>query len=340
MVASDQNGETVALLLTGGTIGIKGADADDALEYADHGSLLGIGEMRQMYALPKDVPTRILEVGRTKSSDISAPFWIKLLHAGLNLTGARGSVKGIVITHGTATLEESAFFLHMTWPLAMPVVLVGSQRPPTAHSSDAQANLSNALRVAASAESIGQGVLVAMNGHVYSARDVTKGSNHQLDAFRSREYGPLGAIEPNGFVSFYRSVTRLHTENSAFAQLPLAPDLHLPRVEVLSVFAGYDGWSVDAAVEAGASGIVLASLAPSLNPSEVDTAVERAIDSGAVVVQSSRAGTGRVLRRQTFESTGQIVSDDLSPQAARIVLMLALHAGMGLEAIQEVFDTH
>src|SRR5690606_35906081 len=156
---------------------------------------------------------------------------------------------GAVITHGTNTLEETAFFLDLVLASDMPVVLTGAMRPANALSSDGQLNLVNAIRVAASPESRGRGVLVALNDTVHAARFVTKGSTFRVDAFRSPDVGPLGYADADGTVVFYQAPRqRLHVDVPATEQLP--------RVDIVVSYSAADGALIDVSVAAGAAGIV------------------------------------------------------------------------------------
>jgi L-asparaginase len=254
---------------------------------------------------------------RIRSNDASVDFWLRLRRAILDTIADDPHIAGIVVAHGTATLEETAYFLHLTVPTEVPIVLVGAQRPPTAMGSDAQLNLANAVRVAASPASIGHGVLVAMDDEILSARDVTKSDNHRLHTFQARDHGRLGDIDPYGEVWFYRKLLRRHTTGSQFAAELDGYDTPLPRVDLVTMYSGSDELALTAALANGARGVVIASLPPSMNPTAVDAAIDAAIAAGITIVQSSRASSGRVVQRHGFDARGVIASDTLSPQAAR-----------------------
>lgn len=328
----------VGVLGTGGTISIVGADPFDVLEYADHGRVMEVDELvgripdldRVAEVVP--IPFRAL-----RSTEMGPPVWLELRTAVLDALVDQ-AMAGLVVTHGTASLEETAWFLHLTLPVDVPVVVVGAQRPSTALSSDAQMNLVGAVRVAAAREARAKGVLVVLNDEVQGAREVTKGSNHRLEAFHTPELGVLGSVEADGHVAFYRSPTRRHTTVSRFAQPGYLDGVtDLPRVDIVVGYAGTDGWAVDAAV---ARAVVVAGLAPGLNPPAQDAALTRARDAGVVVVQGSRAGAGRVLRRRALREGGVVVADNLNPQKARILTMLALVGHRDPEELQELFDMH
>ncbi len=241
---------------------------------------------------------------------------------------------GVVITHGTDTLEETAFFLHLTVRSPRPVVLVGAMRQSTAMSADGPENLREAVRVAASPTARGRGVLVVLNDQIHSARDVTKTSTLRLDAFVSRVFGPLGTID-RGQVSFSRRVERRHTVDSEFDVSGLQPS-DLPRVDVAYVYAGADGADIDAHAQRGARGVIMAATgAGGLAPGQRD-ALARATAKGVVVVIASRTGSGAV----PAPAEPFITADDLLPQKARILLMLALTKTADRQAIQRIFSTY
>jgi L-asparaginase len=327
----------VAVLLTGGTIGSGGHDDLDRLDYVDLGHVLTDEEALPLYRFPADVDVSPRRVRRIPSTAADEGFWAELRANVLRIAREEPDVVGVVITHGTATLEETAYVLHLTLPTELPVVLVGAQRPPTALGSDAQVGLANAVRVAASPSARGHGVLVAMDDRILSARDVLKTSNSGLDTFRARDHGPLGDIDPYGGVWFYRKLLRTHTVASRFAHEPPAP---WPRVEIVPVWAGADARVVERPVADGARGLVVASLPPSMNPPAVEVAIEQAVAAGVVVVAASRAVTGRVTHRHAFDERGLVGSDTLSPQQARILLSLCLADGMGRDEVVEAFAAY
>jgi L-asparaginase len=197
-------------------------------------------------------------------------------------------------------------------------------------------NLVNALRVAGSPEARGKGVLAVLNDEIHAARDVVKTSTYRVQTFRSLDFGALGHVDGDG-VHFYRAPLRAHMPDTRFAALDLTA---LPRVDIVYSYAGADGALVDAAVAAGARGIVSAGFAPGSPTPEQRVALERAAKSGVVIVQCSRAASGRVAPRRRLRESGIVGGEDLSPQKARILLMLALSTTTDIPAIQEAFATH
>jgi L-asparaginase len=235
---------------------------------------------------------------------------------------------GIVVTHGTATLEETAFFLHLTWPHETPLVLVGAQRPPDTEGSDAVPNLRAAMAVAASPEARGMGVLIVMNGEIFSSVDATKSANFRLDAFTAPQ-GKLGRVDPDGSVRFARS--------SDWRDRPcFVPHRPPPRVDMLLSHAGGDGTAVRAFVEAGARGIVAMALPPGRVAAGERQSLVEAAAQGVVVVLASRAIRDGV-PIQDYNIRDKILSaGDLAAHKARILLMLALGENRDPVAIQEL----
>jgi len=338
--AADPTQPRVAVLLTGGTIGSGGHDAQDRLDYVDLAKVLTDEEALPLYTFPSDITVYTRRFSRIRSNDASVEFWLRLRQAILDTITDDPAVAGIVVAHGTATLEETAYFLHLTMPTEVPIVIVGAQRPPTAMGSDAELNLANAVRVAASPASAGHGVLVAMDDEILSARDVTKSDNHRLSTFQARDHGRLGDIDPYGQVWFYRKLLRRHTTASRFATELPEYATPLPRVDIVTMYSGSDELALTAALANGARGVVVASLPPSMNPTAVDAAIDAAIAAGVTIVQSSRASRGRVVQRHAFDERGVIASDTLSPQAARLLLMLCLAAGLTRAEIIQAFATY
>ena len=327
----------LAVIGTGGTISSLGASSLDVLDYPDFGQKLScealLGRFPETRLVADPVPVTFRQVG---STEIGPKEWIELRAMIHRIGRDDPAVAGFVIPHGTATLEETAFFLNLTLGVTQPVVLVGAQRPASALGSDAGMNLVNALRVAGSPEARGKGVLAVLNDEIHAARDVVKTSTYRLQTFRSLDYGTLGHVDGDG-VHFYRSPSRPHMPDTQFAALDFGP---LPRVDIVYSYAGADGALVDAAVASGARGIVSAGFAPGSPTPQQRTAFERAAKSGIVVVQCSRAASGRVAPRRRLRESGIVAGEDLSPQKARILLMLMLITTSDIGAIQSSFQTY
>ena len=249
----------IAVIGTGGTISSLGASSLDVLDYPDFGQKLTCEALLDRFPetrlVADPVPVTFRQVG---STDIGPKDWIGIRSLIHRIARDELAVVGFVIPHGTASLEETAFFLNLTLATAHPVVLVGAQRPASALGTDAGMNLVNALRVAGSSDAEGKGVLVVLNDEIHAARDVVKTSTYRVQTFRSADFGALGHVDGDG-VHFYRIPSRTHMPDTPFAGLELTA---LPRVDIVYSYAGADGALVDAAVAAGARGIVSAGFAP------------------------------------------------------------------------------
>jgi L-asparaginase len=327
----------IAVIGTGGTISSLGASSLDVLDYPDFGQKLGCSALLERFPetrlVAEPVPVTFRQVG---STEIGPKEWVELRALIHRIARDDPATAGFVIPHGTATLEETAFFLNLTLAVTQPVVLVGAQRPASALGTDAGMNLVNALRVAGSPEARGKGVLAVLNDEVHTARDVVKTSTYRLQTFRSLDFGALGHVDGDG-VHFYRSPSRKHMPDTPFAGLALDA---LPRVDIVYSYAGADGALIDAAAAAGARGIVSAGFAPGSPTPPQRIAFERAAKSGVVIVQCSRAFSGRVAPRRRLREGGIVAGEDLSPQKARILLMLMLTATTDIGAIQQAFQTY
>ncbi|MGH8853060.1 MAG: type II asparaginase, partial [Telluria sp.] len=244
----------------------------------------------------------------------------------------------IVITHGTDTLEETAYFLNLVVKSRKPVVLVGSMRPSTALSADGPINLYNAVQLAGSQAAVGKGVLVAMNDQIHAARDVTKSNTTTADTFRSSELGMIGYLQ-GGKPFFYREVTRKHTVESEFDVSRLDA---LPQVDVAYAYANVGDVAVKALVAAGAKGLVHAGVGNGSLPARTKPALVAAREKGVIIVRSARVGQGIVARNgeANDDQLDFVVSDTLSPQKARILLMLALTRTSNTKDIQRMFYTY
>jgi L-asparaginase len=326
----------IAVIGTGGTISSLGANSLDVLDYPDFGQKLTgkglIEKFPETRMVADPVPVTFRQVGSTA---IGPTDWIELRDTIHRIAREDSGIAGFVIPHGTATLEETAFFLNLTLGVSQPVVLVGAQRPASALGTDAGMNLVNALRVAGCEEARGKGVLVVMNDEIHPARDVVKTSTYRLQTFRSLDYGALGHVDGDG-PHFYRAPLKAHMPDTPFAGREIGA---LPRVDVIYSYAGADGDLVEAAVTAGAQGLVSAGFAPGTPSPAQQTAFLQATKSGIVVVQCSRA-TGRIAPRRRLRETGIVAGEDLTPQKARILLALMLTTTRDIAEIQTAFQSY
>jgi L-asparaginase len=324
----------IAVIGTGGTIQSQGVDRLDLYNYGRVKPSLKIEEMIDQ--LPEanvfaDLVLDAVHVG--SSTDMTATSWLQIVSKIHEIAAAEPSVDGIVLTHGTATLEETAYFLNLVLKVDVPVVLVGAQRPFTALSSDGGMNVYNAIRVAACPEARGLGVLVLLNDEIHPAREVSKTSTYRLETFRAPDLGMLGYADADEIV-FYRHPVRRNMPNTEF-DVNRVTDL--PRVDVVYSHVGADGVVIDALVNAGAKGLVIAGLAPNGATREQREAITAARERGVIVVQSCRAGSGRVIPSERLDDIDVIAADNLNPQKARILLMLALTQTANKDDITRIF---
>lgn len=326
----------IALFLTGGTIDSLGTSRLDLAWYYEAGQRLGPGALLASVPELQDV-ARVEEVPfrRLPSYALTDRDWLELADA-VESALNRG-MDGVVITHGTNTLEETAYFLSLTVRSGKPVVLVGAMRPPSGLGSESALNLLNAVRVAASPSAHGQGVLVVMNDTIFAARDVTKTATFRVNAFDARDLGPLGYADADGQVLFYHRSTRTPEPAHSF---PVAGRTNLPRVDVLVSYVGADGVLVDAAVAAGAQGIVSAGTGAGRTTPAEEAALDRAARQGVVVCQSSRVGSGRVVRSPSLARRGWVAAGNLQPWKARVLLAVALTCTRDPAEIQRLFDSY
>lgn len=322
----------VWVLSTGGTIASQGATATDLAAYEV--GLLGQEIVNSVPQIRQFADVRVEQIVNVGSPDITLENWITLANRINEIFVEDPKVAGIVVTHGTNTMEETAYFLNLTVKDDRPVVLVGAMRPATAISADGPLNLLNAVRTASSPDARGKGVLVVMNDAINAARDVTKTSTYRVETFRSPELGVLGYVDQDA-VSFYRMPSRRHTRNSEF---DLSGIEELPNVEILYSYIQPSPVLIHALLESGVQGIVFAGTGADGFSSVERSALEpiRAwpARSRPVLVRSSRVGSGRVIKNDDPE---MIPADNLNPQKARILLMLALTKTHDLGEIRRMF---
>lgn len=327
----------VAFIGTGGTIASLGRGPLDLQDYAAAGNMMQAEAILARWpetALVADVMA--VRYRAIPSPAIGFAEWKELAALCRQIVADHPDVAGIVIGHGTATLEETAYFLGLTVKVPVPVVLVGSQRPSSALSSDAGMNLVNAIRVAASPDARGMGVLVVLNDEIHAAREVTKTSTLRMQTFRTPDFGVLGHADGDA-VEFYRRPVRRHAPDTEF---DVAAIDALPRVDISYSYAGGDGAAVRAFIAAGARGIIAGGFAPGFCPPGEIEALTEAARQGIVVVQSTRAGSGRTFRGTKLREAGFLIADNLNPQKARILLALALTVTSHPEAIMRMFRTY
>ncbi|MDA0770389.1 MAG: asparaginase [Chloroflexi bacterium] len=328
----------IRIVATGGSIAGLGPDRLDYILYPEVGGHLTIEE--SLARIPEagdiaDISSEdIVSVGSTA---IGPGDWLSLANRINKLFAEDSELAGIVVTHGTATLEETAYFLHLTVKSTRPVVITGAMRPPTALGTDADLNLMDAIRLASSPNAAGLGVLTVLNNEVHCARDVTKSNTYRVDTFRPNELGFLGYVDSDGQVMIYRKPTRAHTVETPF---DVSGRETLPRIDIIYAYAGADGMLVDAARNGGSEGLILAGFGGGTFPPAFLEAGVRTANQGLPVVLASRSTAGRVILTPRKAERGFIVSDNLPPQKARILLMLGLTVTESKGEIQDFFYQH
>lgn len=305
----------------------------DFAHYRNSGKPRMTGE-ELLAEIPEIATLAQVTVDRGNPYEVTTLEEIRQLARHVNALLQRAEVDGVVFVQGTNVLEETAYFLNLTVNSAKPVVVTGAQRPFTALSSDAAVNLYDAFRVAAHPDTAGKGVVVATNGEINAARDVTKTNTYHVHTFRTRDVGMLGYADADRIV-YYRAPLQRHTVNSEFTA-----DTSLPRVEVLHVYAGSQPGMAEAAVGLGAKGLVIAGIGAGAIGNLTTECKKIAAERRAVVVRSARVGEGRVLADSAYHEPNMIAAGNLLPQKAALLLSLALTRSSDLAEIQRMFDQY
>ena len=322
----------VVVLATGGTIaGAAGSDVQAAYTSGQ------VGVDQLLAAVPQAKKLAVMtgeQVANIGSQDMNDEVWLKLAKR-VNEILAKPDVDGIVITHGTDTIEETGYFLNLVVKSKKPVVLTGSMRPSTALSADGPLNFFNAVAVAANKDAAGRGVLVVLNDWIHGASSLTKTSTMAVQTFMSPLRGIVGTVA-YGEAEFYRGPVGRNTLDSEFS---LDGVVALPRVDIVTAHENMDGAIIDAAAAAGAKGIVIAGVGNgNMTKAGLDALAAQA-KKGVVCVRSSRVATGRVGRNVEVDDDklSLVASDDLNPQKARVLLRLALLKPRSLADMQRLF---
>lgn len=334
--AATENLPNVVILATGGTIAGSGATTTTTVGY----TAAKVGVEALIDAVPelkKVAHVRGEQTMQIASENMDHPHWL-LLAKRVNDLLARNDVDGIVITHGTDTIEETAYFLNLVVKSDKPVVIVGAMRPSTAISADGPINLYNAVLLAGSKEAVGKGVLVALNDQINGARDVTKTNTTSMDTFKTPELGFLGYIL-GGKPYFYRESTRKHTSQTEFDVRNLDT---LPKVDIVYAYENMNPVAFNAFVAAGDQGIVHAGTGDGSLAKVMVPIIQDARKNGIVVIRASRTGQGIVARNgeANDDQLDTVTADTLNPQKARILLMLALTKTHDTKEIRRMFDTY
>ena len=322
----------VHVLATGGTIAGTAASPADAAyrsgRLAINALIDGVAGLRNLATLTGE---QLSQVG---SQDMTDRLWLRLA-ARINALFSADAADGIVVTHGTDTAEETSFFLHLVVKSDRPVVLTGSMRPATSLSPDGPLNLFNAVSVAAAPESVARGTIVAINDDLHSARDVTKSSTTDVQAFVSPGPGLLGTAS-YGRIRYFRHPVHPHTRATEFT---VDGESSLPRVDILFAHASMPADLVRASAALGARGIVVAGMGNGNVPTDVAQALADVADGGVIVVRSSRVSSGDVGRNVELDDDGLglVAADQFNPQKSRVLLQLCLARGLNREQVQAAF---
>ena len=329
----------VYVLSTGGTIAGAGSSATDLSNYKP-GSILGEQLVKAVPQISQIADVRVEQIVNVNSSDITVENWLTLARRIQAIIKETPAVSGFVVTSGTNTLEETAYFLNLTVRSDKPVVMVGSMRPSTAISADGPLNLLNAVRTAISPDARGKGALIVLNDEINAARDTAKTNTLRVETFKAAELGLLGYVDEDK-VSFYRATTKRHTANSEFDVTALTT---LPKVSILYSYVEPDASLIKAAIASGAKGIVFAGTGNGALSVMEETVLKEVSSMPAAtrpaLVRSSRVGNGRVVATAEYDALGVVPSDTLTPQKARILLMLALTKTSDIKELRRIFSEY
>ncbi len=319
----------VLVLATGGTIAGK-ADPRSAIGY-DAGSATGQQLVEAVPGVDRLAHLQVEQISNIPSQDMNHKVWFRLVER-INTAFARHEADAVVITHGTDTMEETAFFLDTVLHHEQPVILTGSMRPGSAISADGPANIYEAVKVAASPQARGRGVLVVLNDTIHAAHWVSKADSTALQTFVSRNAGPVGIVDP--------AAVRFYGPARVRLALPLPAGEQLPPVDVIYAHADMDGRQIDESVRAGVKGLVIAGMGDGNVSAPAMQALDRAVKAGLVVVRSSHVGDGFVNRNVEVDDDAHhfVASYDLNPQKARLLLQILLAGGVqDVAAVQQAF---
>jgi len=326
--ASAQSKPQVHVIGTGGTIG-SGGDY-----WHGNSTRIPIEQLVQIPGMEQVATVTTEQLWNVGSSSIGPTRWLELVRRVTRIFHDEKDLAGIVITHGTDTMEETAYFLDLTVPDQRPVVVTGSMRPSNMPGTDAPANLLNAVRVAADPNARNRGTMVLMDDRLFAAREVTKTNTTRLETFQAPERGTVAIVDPTGI--FYHRPA----ERGGKPQFEVSKLDSLPRVDIVYVYPGADSVAVDAFVAAGAKGLVIAGAGRGATTPGERGALERAREHGVVVVISSRTGSGPVPVGDGNDDRREIGSGDLNPQKARVLLMLALTRTSDPKEVAKIFQAN
>lgn len=325
----------ITILAVGGTIAGSGSGALDT-SYTS-GTVTVDKLIAAVPEINKIATIKGEQISNIGSQEMNNEVWFKLANR-VNELLTSGKADGVVITHGTDTMEETAYFLNLVVKSDKPIVMVGAMRNSGSLSADGPLNIFNAVNVAMSKEAAGKGVVVVMNDEIHAAREVTKTNTTAVDTFKSPNSGKIGTVF-YGNVKFYMNPVRKHTVNSAF---DITKIKELPRVDIIYSHSNDNPDFVNVAVKNGAKGIINAGMGNGNPFPSVLEALGEAVKGGVVVVRDSRVGSGETTLNGEVDDGkyGFLASDNLNAQKARVLLMLALTKTSDKAKIQEYFLTH
>ena len=319
------------MIATGGTIAMK----IDPVKNAPVPAISGDDLLATVPEIAKVAKIEVQNLANVPSDYMGPELWVSLQKS-VTEALARPEVSGVIVSHGTDTLEETAYFLDLTVKSEKPVILIGAQRNASEKDFYGPRNLLNAARICVDQEARGKGAMIALNNQINAAREVTKTHTSDVETFKSGDYGVLGNAD-NDRVIFYRTPLRRQ-------HVALKGDT-LPAVEIVSMYGGADGKLLRAAVAAGAKGIVVQALGWGNVNIALHDAIKETIAKGVPVVISTRVPNGRVLPNygfvgggKTLKDAGAVFADNLPPQKARLLLMLGLQNSSKAEDLQRLFD--
>jgi len=319
------------MIATGGTIAMK----IDPVKNAPVPALSGEDLVAGVPELAKVAKVRVESLFNLPSPHLTAEHWMAIRKSVLKAL-SDDEVSGVIISHGTDTLEETAYFLDLTVRSDKPIILVGAQRNASDRDFDGPRNLVNASRICVSETALGKGAMIVLNGQINAAREATKTHTSDVESFKSGDFGFLGVVDHDRVVFTRSPMRRQH--------VPVTGDA-LPRVDIVPLYSGADAALFRAAIAAGAKGVVIQAFGWGNINVPLYEAMQEAIAKGIVVVISTRVPNGRVLPiygfkggGKTLKEAGAVFADNLSPHKARILLMLALQTTSNAGEIQQLFD--
>ncbi len=327
--------KNIVILATGGTISGAGASSTGASYSTGKVDIEQI--IKTVPGITKLAGIKAEQIMQVSSQDMTSETWLEISKK-VNEMLALRAVEGVVITHGTDTIEETAYFLNLTVKSRKPVVIVGSMRPGTSLSADGPLNLYNAVALVASDVAFNKGVLVMLNDEVFAARDVAKTHTTNVSSFKSNNSGAIGIVH-YGKPEIYYAPLRLHTADTMFN---IRKTEVLPKVDIVYAYAGSNASMIDKLVESGSKAIIVAGVGDgNIDKASVEK-LREAAKKGVLVVRSSHLGAGIVARNAEIndDEFGFVTADNLSPQKARVLAMLALTKTDDVKIIKEMFERY